>query len=133
VACTALDGVPVIITGSWDETVRIWDLRTRQPLGEPLTGHTGRVEAIACTTLGGVPTAVIASWDATVRIWNLHTRECVALLHLSDPHAVAFTTDGDLLVGFHQDIAVFRRQPDVEGCGSGSRDGLSWEALRGVW
>ena len=31
----------VIVSGSWDQTVRVWDAATGQPRGDPLTGHTG--------------------------------------------------------------------------------------------
>ncbi|MYT72503.1 MULTISPECIES: caspase family protein, partial [unclassified Streptomyces] len=39
VACTSLDDIPVAVTGSYDNTVRVWDLREGQQIGEPLTGH----------------------------------------------------------------------------------------------
>lgn len=32
-ACTQLDGRPVVVTGSSDDTVRIWDLETRRQVG----------------------------------------------------------------------------------------------------
>jgi len=57
VACTLLDGRPVAVSGGRDETVRVWELATGQPLGEPLTGHTETVEAVACTLLDGRPVA----------------------------------------------------------------------------
>ena len=31
-----------IVSGSADNTVRVWDAATGQPVGQPLTGHTGR-------------------------------------------------------------------------------------------
>ena len=31
-----------IVSGSGDNTVRVWDADTGQPIGDPLTGHTGR-------------------------------------------------------------------------------------------
>ena len=36
-----------IVTGSADSTVRVWDADTGQPVGEPLTGHTGAVVGVA--------------------------------------------------------------------------------------
>ncbi len=44
VACTVVDGTPVAVTGSADETVRVWDLGTGV-LHATLIGHTGTVEA----------------------------------------------------------------------------------------
>ena len=32
-----------IASGSDDKTVRVWDAATGQPIGQPLTGHTGAV------------------------------------------------------------------------------------------
>ncbi|PZS40652.1 MAG: hypothetical protein DLM62_01795, partial [Pseudonocardiales bacterium] len=62
---------PVAVTGSDDHTVRVWDLGTGRPIGEPLTGHTNPVAAVATTVLDGRPVAVTGSWDATVRVWDL--------------------------------------------------------------
>jgi WD40 repeat protein len=38
VALGSLDGRPIAITGSGDETVRIWDLTDGSLIGQPLTG-----------------------------------------------------------------------------------------------
>ncbi|MGH3934055.1 MAG: hypothetical protein ACRDS1_03575 [Pseudonocardiaceae bacterium] len=73
VACTQLDGRPVAVTGSWDATVRIWDLTTGTPIGDPLTGHTSGVDAVACTQLDGRPIAVTSGVDSTGRVWDLTT------------------------------------------------------------
>ncbi|MGW2372006.1 caspase family protein [Kitasatospora sp. NPDC001683] len=113
VACTMLDGVPVAVTASWDRTVRVWDLHTGQAIGNPLTGHTSVVSAVACTMLDGVPTAVTAGDDGTVRVWDLRTGTTTAVVALSAPRCAALTTTGDLVVGFQNDIALYRRQrPD---------------------
>ncbi|MCX4993458.1 WD40 repeat domain-containing protein [Streptomyces sp. NBC_00568] len=85
VACTVLDGAPIAITGGDDGTVRIWDLTTRLPIGEPLAGHTDSVFAVACTVLDGTPIAITGSRDSTVRIWDLTTR-----LPIGEPHVGHF-------------------------------------------
>ncbi|MGW2213503.1 caspase family protein [Nonomuraea sp. NPDC001684] len=94
VACTVLDGRPVAVTGSADETVRIWDLATGRPVGDPLTGHTHSVMAVACTVLGGRPVAVTGSTDKTVRVWDLATGQPVGdrlTGHTGPVYAVACT------------------------------------------
>ncbi|MFE3188395.1 hypothetical protein ACFXHA_05260 [Nocardia sp. NPDC059240] len=74
VACATINGRPVAVTGGADATVRIWDLITGTPIGEPLNGHTLAVSAIACTMADGRPIAVTGGQDTTVRIWDLLTR-----------------------------------------------------------
>ncbi|MEU8205199.1 hypothetical protein [Streptosporangium sp. NPDC049046] len=37
----------LLATAADDETVRLWDTATGQPVGDPLTGHTGPVWAVA--------------------------------------------------------------------------------------
>ncbi|MFJ4188533.1 caspase family protein, partial [Kitasatospora sp. NPDC089509] len=75
VACTVLDGRTITVTGSKDNTARVWDLATGQPLGEPLTGHTDTVTAVACTELNGRTVAITSSEDNTARVWDLATRQ----------------------------------------------------------
>ena len=43
VAVGVPDGRPVVVTGGDDGTVRVWDLATGAPVGDPLTGHTAAV------------------------------------------------------------------------------------------
>jgi hypothetical protein len=49
--------------------------------------------------------------DGSLRVWNLRTRVQMALLAFDSLHALAITSAGDLLVGVHDDLAAFRRQP----------------------
>jgi WD40 repeat protein len=42
----------VIASGGDDRTVRIWDAHTGQPIGQPLTGHSGNVRAVALGRVG---------------------------------------------------------------------------------
>ena len=71
VAAAELDGRPVVISGSYDGTVRVWDLATGTPVGDPFTGHTGEVTAVAAAELDGRPVVISGSTDRTVRVWDL--------------------------------------------------------------
>jgi WD40 repeat protein len=70
-AAAELDGRPVIISGSDDGTVRVWDLATGTPAGGPFTGHTGPVRAAAAAELDGRPVVISGGADRTVRVWDL--------------------------------------------------------------
>ena len=60
VAAGALpDGTPVIISGGDDGTVRVWRTADGTPVGEPLTGHDGPVNAVAAGALpDGTPVII---------------------------------------------------------------------------
>ena len=73
VAVAELDGRPVVVSGADDRTVRVWDLATGAPVGDPFTGHTNGVNAVAVAELDGRPVVVSAADDRTVRVWDLAT------------------------------------------------------------
>src|SRR4051812_11817270 len=69
-----LDGRPIAVSGGSDQTLRIWDLASRAPFGDPLRGHTHAVLALAVGELDGLPIAVSGSTDQTIRVWDLTRR-----------------------------------------------------------
>jgi WD40 repeat protein len=73
VAAAELDGRPVVISGSGDGTVRVWDLATGAPIGSPFTGHTSPVRSVMAAELDGRPVVISGSSDATMRVWDLAT------------------------------------------------------------
>ena len=52
---------PVVISGGSDRTVRVWDLATGAPIGDPFTGHSGPVNAVAVAELDGRPVVISGS------------------------------------------------------------------------
>ena len=70
----APDGLTAI-SASWDNTLKIWDIKTGTEL-LTLTGHTDSVNAVAIAPDG--LTAISASSDKTLKIWDLLTGEQVA-------------------------------------------------------
>jgi tetratricopeptide (TPR) repeat protein len=59
-----------LASASSDNTVRLWDFKTRKPLGEPLTGHSDWVRSVAFSPDG--KTLASASDDNTVRLWDVN-------------------------------------------------------------
>ena len=70
-------GRPVIVSGGGDQTVRVWDLDSGEPVLGPLTGHDGAVIAVAVGERQGRPVIVSGGQDETVRVWDLDSGEPV--------------------------------------------------------
>jgi len=87
-----LDRGPVVVAGSQDGLVRIWDLATDKPAGHRLEGHTGPVSSLSVGVgADGRPIVASGSIDNTVRVWDLATGEpaCRPLVHPEWVYAVA--------------------------------------------
>ncbi|KAL7313633.1 hypothetical protein PS15m_007357 [Mucor circinelloides] len=69
------DGSNILMTGSYDKTVRIWCLETGQ-LIRTLTGHTRCVRALQFDEAK----LVTGSMDQTLKIWNWQTGKCIRTL-----------------------------------------------------
>ena len=60
-------GVPILASGSYDNTVRIWDARTGESI-RILKGHTDQVSSVAFSPDGN--TLVSGSRDSTILLWE---------------------------------------------------------------
>ena len=58
-----------IVSGSQDNTLRLWDGVTGKPVGEALKGHSGWVQSVAFSPDG--KRIVSGSDDDTLRLWNV--------------------------------------------------------------
>jgi len=72
-----------VISGSWDNTLKVWDLETGKELF-PLRGHTRPVTSVAVTPDGKL--AISGSWDKTLRVWDLETRKELSIITLKVPN-----------------------------------------------
>jgi pleiotropic regulator 1 len=69
----------VLVTGSRDATVRVWDIRTKQA-AHVLLGHTNTVASVKCQEAD--PQVISGSMDSTVRLWDIRAgKTTVQLTH----------------------------------------------------
>lgn len=66
---------PVLITGSYDRTARVWNLETGEEI-RCLRGHTRALRALQFDEVK----LVTGSMDHTLRVWNWRTGECIRTL-----------------------------------------------------
>ena len=81
------------MSGSYDKTLRLWDLTTGGCVRE-FKGHTTDVTSVTLTPDG--KHAVSGSCDNTLRLWDLTTGDCVREFkgHTYYVHSVTLTPDG---------------------------------------
>jgi WD40 repeat protein len=86
-----------VVSGSYDETVRLWDAATGAPL-QTLKGHTSQVFSVAFSPNG--KQVVSGSHDKTVRLWDAATGAPLQTLkgHIYSVTSVAFSPDSKQVV-----------------------------------
>ncbi|MEV4804360.1 helix-turn-helix domain-containing protein [Nonomuraea sp. NPDC049421] len=98
----------VLATGVTDQdeqhgAVRLWDARTRRPLGPPLTGHLSPVTELRFNPDGR--TLVSTDTAAPVRLWDVRTRRPAPVPKEAYGNEAAFSPDGRLLATADTGIA----------------------------
>jgi hypothetical protein len=96
VAVGQRQGKAVIVSGSHDKTVRVWDLESLQPVSRHLVGHKDFdfVRAAAVGQRQGKAVIVSGSKDSTVRIWDLVRLSIVLKVEVGSPVTGISTRDG---------------------------------------
>ncbi|KAJ7199412.1 quinon protein alcohol dehydrogenase-like superfamily, partial [Mycena pura] len=111
----SLDGQH-IVSGSSDQTLRIWDAATGAAIGKPLQGHNDAVSSVVFSPDG--QRIVSGSGDKMVRIWDAATGAAIGEPlqgHNDAVSSVAFSPDGQRIVS-----------------GSGDRTVRIWDAATGA-
>lgn len=97
-----------LASGAGDATLQLWDLRSLQPVGEPVQGHQHWVLSVAFSPDGSVLAS--GSTDGTVRLWNTESRRPLGppLRGHSDwVNSVAFSPDGKTLASASSDRTIW--------------------------
>ncbi len=126
-----LNGVPITVTADSRE-VRVWDLATMRPIGEPLSGAEQSLFSAGIVRTGtGRAVVVTGGYDGTVRTHDLDDGRQVAAHLTSSHHFVTDLTTATLPSG---GVAVRSSRGEAEVWHLGSRKllgryfGTSWRA-----
>lgn len=91
VTCLQIWDDTTLATGSYDNTIKIWDLETGQEV-RTLTGHTRGIRSLQMDD----NKLLSASLDGTVKVWNWRTGKCLRTL--------SSHSDGVISVHFQDDV-----------------------------
>jgi WD40 repeat protein len=94
-----------IVSGSEDQTIRVWDARDGTCL-KTLTGHSGRVLSVVFSPDGRLLAS--GSVDRTIRLWDAVSGQCLRILgsHTNSVRSLAFSPDGQTLASGGDDGTI---------------------------
>jgi WD40 repeat protein len=97
----------LVVSGSDDNTIQLWDAETGQPFGRPLLGHTSEVWSVAFSPDGR--RIVSGSDDRTIRLWDAETSQSLGKPlrgHTSSVRSVAFSSNGHHIISGSYDRTI---------------------------
>ncbi|GMH51643.1 hypothetical protein TL16_g01052 [Triparma laevis f. inornata] len=97
----------ILVSGSFDQTVRVWDLSTKHVIS-CFKEHKGTLLSVALSP--DSETVASSAKDGTIRIWEalsaVQFHKIVGFNHSYDSNALRFSPDGSMLAGGSNDDAV---------------------------
>jgi len=95
----------LVLSGSEDTTVKLWDLTSGEVL-LTLTGHTDAVQTV--TFAPDVRSAISGSNDSSIIVWNLNPKKVVKTLagHSAPVHSVVVSANGKFILSGSADKTV---------------------------
>jgi WD40 repeat protein len=108
----------MLASGSLDRTIILWDVATRQPIGQPLTASTdieGEVVSVAFSPDG--KTLASGSYDKTIILWDVAIRQPIGQPltgHTEFVLSVAFSPDGKTLASSSNDGIIILWDLDLQ-------------------
>jgi F-box/WD-40 domain protein MET30 len=92
---------PILMTGSYDRTARIWNLETGQEV-QCLRGHTRTIRALQFDEFK----LITASMDHTIRVWDWWRGKCICTLEGHTAGVVSLNFDSNVLASGSVDMTV---------------------------
>ena len=92
---------PILITGSYDRTVRVWNLDKGTQI-HCLEGHTSAIRSLQFDEVK----LVTGSMDCTIRIWNWRMGTCLRVLEGHTEGVVCVNFDADVLASGSVDTTI---------------------------
>ncbi|KAL2064303.1 hypothetical protein VTL71DRAFT_4797 [Oculimacula yallundae] len=91
----------ILATGSYDSTIKIWDIETGECL-RTLRGHTSGIRALQFDDMK----LISGSLDKTLRVWNWRTGECMSTYQGHTEGVIAVNFEGNILASGSVDKSV---------------------------
>jgi WD40 repeat protein len=85
----------------------LWDVETRQPIGQPINGHSDLVRSVAFSPDGKLLAS--GSYDSTIILWDVETHQPIGQPlsgHLDSVYSVAFSPTGKKLASGSKDTTI---------------------------